>query len=274
MNLFLSLCLGVVFSCTFAEKTQDEDTLSNILTELRNLQEAQKRYTNTLDEFKSRVSSLENTVKDLQRENKELVSEIRRLKNDKRQNIDINDDQLQTDEPVEERVPNVDDIDKLLNTTFPMLKTVKGDKKTKKHVRKIRQVADTHTAFTAGLSVGEITLGDHHTVIFDKVYTNIGNAYHAHTGIFIAPCRGLYVFSTTMMVSPGKDLLLEIVKDGSIVNYIYADARSTSAYMSTTKEWTLEVNKGSEVWIRSRSQGQLHGYLHSLFSGFLLFETE
>ena len=45
--------------------------------------------------------------------------------------------------------------------------------------------------FTACVSVGDLdNLGDHHTILFDKIITNTGSAYHDNTGIFIAPFKG------------------------------------------------------------------------------------
>ena len=46
----------------------------------------------------------------------------------------------------------------------------------------------TTTSYTAGSAIK-----------FDEIITNIGNAYNATTGLFIAPVDGLYYFT---MVSP------------------------------------------------------------------------
>ncbi|XP_053400797.1 uncharacterized protein LOC128557447 [Mercenaria mercenaria] len=306
MNLFLLLCLGLLFPCTL-QKALDEDTLSHILTELKNLQEAQKECTNTvseLKEYKSRVLSLENTVKDFQNtvkelkdtvkdlkhENNKLFSEIHRLKDDRMQNTNRNVNKYESKtEGAAVGLPRVVR-EEVLNATYPLLiKVIEGTTRKQDNERTRSafkrsftmrptptypgQTANTHVAFTVGLSQSEVTLGDHSIVIFDNVFTNIGSAYQKNTGILIAPIKGAYVFSLTMAVSPGQHLYLEIVKDGRFVNSIYADSRSMNNYSSTTKEWILEVNKGSEVWIRCGTRGELHGNLHSMLSGYLLFET-
>jgi hypothetical protein len=139
-------------------------------------------------------------------------------------------------------------------------------------------VAAGQVAFTAGVSTADLThLGDHHTIVFDKPITNFGNAYSISTGIFQAPLKGIYVFTLTFMVVPRHSEYLEIVVDGNALNDIFADASSGGDFMSTTKQWILNLNSGSDVWIRTSSfenMGQIHGKMHTVFSGFLLFEIE
>jgi hypothetical protein len=52
-------------------------------------------------------------------------------------------------------------------------------------------------AFTAVLAHGA-TLGPHQAVEFDKVMTNVGNAYVSRDGQFTAPVDGLYMISATI----------------------------------------------------------------------------
>nr|KAG5689870.1 hypothetical protein BaRGS_002381 [Batillaria attramentaria] len=50
-------------------------------------------------------------------------------------------------------------------------------------------------AFTATLQGGgPVTIGNSSPIKFDKVVTNIGNAYNSHTGVFTAPVSGTYGF--------------------------------------------------------------------------------
>lgn len=37
----------------------------------------------------------------------------------------------------------------------------------------------------------------HHIIVFDQVVTNVRNGYHPHSGTFMAPRSGLYVFTWT-----------------------------------------------------------------------------
>lgn len=135
--------------------------------------------------------------------------------------------------------------------------------------------SDGRVAFTAGLSAGIPHLGPHQTVIFDNAVTNIGNNYHPNSGIFIAPVKGAYVFNVKMKVPPGNKLHLQLVVDGNQVFDLGVEIPSSSEYESANELFIVEVNQGADVFVRADSNGgNLYGYMRSLFSGFLLFETE
>jgi hypothetical protein len=78
------------------------------------------------------------------------------------------------------------------------------------------------------------------------------------------------------MVIPRHTDYLEIVLDGNIIFDVLADASSVDGYVSSTKQCVLNLNVGSVVWIRTSSTAnvrEIHGNMHTTFSGFLLFET-
>ncbi|KAL3848260.1 hypothetical protein ACJMK2_019129 [Sinanodonta woodiana] len=145
------------------------------------------------------------------------------------------------------------------------------DSSVRSHLVK-KQVQDGQVAFHAKVSLFDLeNLGMHHTIIFDSVVTNIGAGYHAHTGIFIAPVHGLYVFHVTAMSSPRKDQFLELVKDGNVIQYVYPDADGATDFMSASMTVPLEVEKGGEVWVRtSGGMGTIHGNYATFFTGFLI----
>ncbi|XP_053400796.1 uncharacterized protein LOC128557446 [Mercenaria mercenaria] len=154
MILFLLLC---VLPCTAGQELHKKDSVSHILAELKNLQNAQKIYSkklSELDEFKSRVLSLENsvknlqdTVKDLQRENKELVSTLHRLETKHRQNKNVYDYESKKEDTVKGTTSD-DNRDKSHNATFPLQKILKESKKTNKHNQRIRQVRCTYCIYS------------------------------------------------------------------------------------------------------------------------------
>lgn len=135
--------------------------------------------------------------------------------------------------------------------------------------------AGTAVGFTACVSVVDLlNLGDQHPIVFDKIITNKGAAYHANTGIFIAPFKGLYVFHLSAMSIPGKAQFLAFIHDGKVVNGAYPDATGTPGHQTTGSRWVMELEQGSEVWIRTVGAGQIHGNCFTVFSGFLLCVME
>ena len=81
----------------------------------------------------------------------------------------------------------------------------------------ILTVGSSHTvsslvAFTVVLT-HDVRLGPLQTLEYDKVITNIGNAYDSRHGHFIAPVKGTYMFSATVCDS-GAVIRAEMVRNG------------------------------------------------------------
>lgn len=119
-----------------------------------------------------------------------------------------------------------------------------------------------------------LNLGDKHTILFDKVITNVGGAYHNHTGVFMAPVKGLYEFQLSAMSVGGTHQYLAFVRDGTVVSHIYPDAVDSSSYETAGGQWVVELDQGSEVWIQTHYAGTIHGNCFTVLSGFLIEEME
>lgn len=61
----------------------------------------------------------------------------------------------------------------------------------------------------------------HHIIAFDTVITNVGNAYHSHSGTFIAPRSGVYVFTCTIRLYGHSYIKTELLVNNNVVNGIY-----------------------------------------------------
>ncbi|CAG2204405.1 C1QL [Mytilus edulis] len=68
--------------------------------------------------------------------------------------------------------------------------------------------------FTAALTK-IISLGEHQPVEYDKVLTNEGKAFDKRHGHFIAPVKGLYILSATIINIEKKEMHMEMVKKRS-----------------------------------------------------------
>ncbi|KAL4238793.1 hypothetical protein ACF0H5_003500 [Mactra antiquata] len=140
----------------------------------------------------------------------------------------------------------------------------------------IRQIPTAHAiGFTAMVSTLDLHfLDEHRTIVFDRVISNIGNAYHPHTGIFVVPFSGVYVFSVTVMSSPGKTIRLELMVDGRSVCEIYSS--NNQFYNTASGTYVLQLIAGSDVWIETGDYGtnyDVHGNSYTSLTGFLLQRT-
>ena len=134
--------------------------------------------------------------------------------------------------------------------------------------------------FTATVSPPTLTnLGAGQTIIFDKVITNIGNAYDNITGVFTAPVKGVYIFDMALMTDPGDHQYLELVQNGQNILFNYGHALGGNHLVSSTRTVSVELSKGTKVWIRTQNTpthgtGKVHGYSFSTFSGWLYTTLE
>ena len=141
------------------------------------------------------------------------------------------------------------------------------------------QIQDATVAFTAVISRTDLrNLGAGHSIVFDKIITNVGDGYHNTTGVFTAPASGIYVFNMALFVNAGNREYLCFVRNGIPVLYNYGQAGSQDS-ISTSRTVVLELSKGNEVWVRTSSAsyhgtGQIHGNGFTTFSGWLIAYTE
>ncbi|XP_057189732.1 cerebellin-2 [Triplophysa rosa] len=145
----------------------------------------------------------------------------------------------------------------------------------------INQNAASKVAFSASLvsshgphNIGPV-FGEFHTLVYNHVYLNTGNAYDSNTGIFTAPIRGVYAFRVFSKAhgDPEKALTAGLFKNDQHIFSTHAYQRS--GFISSSNGVSLLLEKGHEVkvnlyprnWIFDN--GEHH---HSTFSGHLLFQ--
>lgn len=90
----------------------------------------------------------------------------------------------------------------------------------------------------------------HRILTFDKVITNVGNAYHPHSGTFIAPRSGLYVFTWTIRLRLNFYHTTELVVNNNVVNWIYFYPNS-NVDGSVSGTSVVHVDQGDDVLIRT-----------------------
>ena len=114
------------------------------------------------------------------------------------------------------------------------------------------------------MSKNEITIGPHHTLIFDHIETNIGNGYNGHTGAFIAPLNGVYMFFYTVFGTQPSFMSIEITVNSVARGAIYVDNEAApSAYTGSTGVAVFVLNQGDDCFIRTHSTYQSTGDIES-----------
>jgi hypothetical protein len=131
--------------------------------------------------------------------------------------------------------------------------------------------------FSAGLDKDvNVNAGD--TVVYNVIYSNVGNSYNPNTGIFVCKKPGLYRFEVNLLTGDKKGSWLTIRhndKDtvtahgtGSVSNVVHNPTGGNSII--------LELAIGDTVSVVERdTTSMLHGgpgWVYNTFSGILLAE--
>ncbi|KAK2905501.1 hypothetical protein Q8A67_007300 [Cirrhinus molitorella] len=110
------------------------------------------------------------------------------------------------------------------------------------------------------------------TVIYEKVFTNMGNAYNPFTGIFTAPLKGAYMFKFSVFsFGQSYSTTASIVKNKERI--VVAHGNQPQGTLNSSKGVVLILEVGDVVYVRlwSGTRIQDNGNNHNTFSGYLLF---
>lgn len=103
-------------------------------------------------------------------------------------------------------------------------------------------------------------------VVYDKFFFNFGNAYNPSNGYFTAPSAGMYIFTWTSVVAPGKMFDAEILLNGKRKGLGNCNNLRGSWYENCANTVPLVLNAGDKVNIRTVTANYLLG-LWSSFKG-------
>ncbi|XP_062611252.1 complement C1q tumor necrosis factor-related protein 3-like [Saccostrea cucullata] len=113
------------------------------------------------------------------------------------------------------------------------------------------------------MSHDESSLGQHQTIIFDHVITNVGGYYNRHMGIFSSPVNGVYTFSWTLYCISDGYIYSEIVVNSNAAGAMYCDGQGALSLRHTTGVVVVEINLGDVVYIRTHPQDPVGGAIPS-----------
>jgi hypothetical protein len=107
-------------------------------------------------------------------------------------------------------------------------------------------------------------------IVFDEVVTNVGKGYNSATGKFMAPTKGVYLFTWSAMSDAGKQSHPSLCVNGNEAGQNAQNNLRGGAYINASNTAVLVLKRGDIVYIKDfLSTGQYRGK-YSTFNGVLL----
>ncbi|KAG7455094.1 hypothetical protein MATL_G00252750 [Megalops atlanticus] len=201
-----------------------------------------------LGAVEARLKTSENQVEELKRENAAQALDLRAMEDR------ANSTELQ----LEEQKTVVEE----LKSTVEVLKRENADR--------------PKVAFSAALTdAGHVgPFNTDITLVYTKVFTNIGNHYSPATGIFTALVKGVYYFRFTAF-GFGSSIIIgsALYKNGQSIIHMYDYQGSGEHDDDSSNAAILQLEVGDQVYLRLPSSHQVFDNIRNrcTFSGFLLF---
>lgn len=121
-------------------------------------------------------------------------------------------------------------------------------------------------------------LGINQNVVFGTVQTNLGGAYNALHGVFVAPRAGVYLFASSLTAdSATADSLnvhAAITVNGKKVAKILAIAEANRHRDQGANTIIVDLKQGDQVWVKNIDNAKaticgINGF--STFAGYMLY---
>jgi hypothetical protein len=111
-------------------------------------------------------------------------------------------------------------------------------------------------------------------LVFETVIVNEGEHYDPYDGVFVAPQKGVYLFSWTVSGINAKYIVTELVVEQNTISS--AGEQNGGGYSSGSMTALCKMEKGDHAWIRTTgltSDHQIYSkdnYPQSSFLGLLI----
>jgi hypothetical protein len=112
-------------------------------------------------------------------------------------------------------------------------------------------------------------------LVFETVIVNEGEHYDPYDGVFVAPQKGVYLFSWTVSGYSGHFIVAELVVEQNTISSA-GEQNGGEGYPSGSMTALCKMEKGDHAWIRTTgvaSDHQIHStdnYPQSSFLGLLI----
>ncbi|KAL8576672.1 hypothetical protein ACOMHN_025147 [Nucella lapillus] len=134
------------------------------------------------------------------------------------------------------------------------------------------QHVPSEIAFSAGLASYQVCRGGE-TVVFDRIFSNVGAAYHSDNGKFMCIESGIYVFQVHALSGNDTDMWLELHHNYQYVVSVWG--HTDNDYATGGNSVILQLIMGDEVTVACTTQyhSELYGAsdeVYATFSGYLI----
>ena len=125
--------------------------------------------------------------------------------------------------------------------------------------------------FYAVIREKHLTLNKNAILVFETVTVNDGEHYDPYDGVFVAPRKGVYLFSWTVSGGGTKYIVTELVVEQTTISYA-GELNSGGGRPSGSMTALCKMEPGDHAWIRTTgvsSDQYLHSYDNYPQSAFL-----
>ncbi|XP_062321860.1 uncharacterized protein LOC134023611 isoform X8 [Osmerus eperlanus] len=240
-----------------------------ILTELRALRDMVVEQKDQLSVYKDQLSVTQRHVEEMRRDNAALGTRLS-LSEHHVEELKAENEALEARLSIGERhVEELKAFDAALKARLSLIE---------RHVEELKAENEGRpkVAFYTGLTdsghVGPFNTDT--SLVYSKVFTNIGNAYSPVTGVFTAPVRGVYYIRFTALGYSSPRTVAGVTMFKNNLQIMHNGVYNTDGeHKFVVNAVTVELEQGDKIMMRLPSGYDLYDDIsnYTTFSGFLLF---
>ena len=129
--------------------------------------------------------------------------------------------------------------------------------------------------FYAVIKGKSFTFNVYTSLVFETVIVNEGEHYDPYDGVFVAPQKGVYLFSWTVSGHSTNYIVTELVVEQNTISSA-GEKNGNGGYPSGSMTALCKMEKGDHAWIRTTGVSSSHAlystdnYPQSAFLGLLI----